>query len=195
MSKVSVGLRGWRFEESEIFADDGTFKPLEEIPLDPRQRLIRLTTLMEKPCDACYLEHGNENIRRCREAAIVYGEPMGEVILCAQHEPDFMYWYQHEDGSQFRGEEEFADAFHEWYAAGNRSPAEYGTVEHVDTDPDNLPSPPSPEEVYAELLEEYEPRRIDLRQYDDEPNGEEREPLTNEDLDEIDFGTQYPRKK
>jgi len=48
MGKVSVGLRGWRFNEAEIFTDDEQFKPLDEIPKDPKQRLLRLLTLVDK---------------------------------------------------------------------------------------------------------------------------------------------------
>jgi hypothetical protein len=39
MAKVSVGLRGWRFDEEEIFTDDGELKPLDEIPEEPRESL------------------------------------------------------------------------------------------------------------------------------------------------------------
>ncbi|MGM0606502.1 MAG: hypothetical protein ACQETB_12645 [Halobacteriota archaeon] len=196
MAKVSVGLRGWRFEESEIFTDEGEFKPLEEIPKDPRQRLIRLATLIEKPCDACYLTYGDEQIQRCRPAAIVYGEPMSEVLLCAEHEPDFHYWYQEAGGSQHRGEETFADEFHEWFAAGNRAPESYGAVDHVDTDPESLPEPPGPDEIQARLEAEYEPTRIDLRSYGSDAKGadEAGERLSEDDLEGLDLGTEYPKQ-
>ena len=65
MAKVSIGLRGWRFEESEVFTDDDEFKPLDEIPEGPRERLARLTYLVEEPCDACYLVHGESELERC----------------------------------------------------------------------------------------------------------------------------------
>jgi len=32
MAKVSVGLRGWRFDEEEIFTDDEELKPLDGSP-------------------------------------------------------------------------------------------------------------------------------------------------------------------
>ncbi|MFO7923096.1 MAG: hypothetical protein R6U58_05330 [Bacteroidales bacterium] len=46
---MSVGLRGWRFDEEEIFTDDGELKPLDEIPEEPRERLFRLVSLVEEP--------------------------------------------------------------------------------------------------------------------------------------------------
>ncbi|XVH31680.1 hypothetical protein ACNS7O_00435 [Haloferacaceae archaeon DSL9] len=195
MGKVSVGLRGWRFEESEIFTDEGEYKPLEEIPLDPRQRLIRLTQLVEKPCDACYLIHGEENKRRCRQAEIVYGEPGDEVVLCAQHEPDLIYWYQEAGGSALRGEPEFADAFHEWVADGGRAPDGFGAVEHVETDPKGLPTPPDAREIRERLEADYEPERINLRKYmDDDDEEETGEEISEEDLDGLDLGTSYPKR-
>lgn len=210
MGKVSVGLRGWRFEESDIFDENGEFKPLEEIPEDPRQRLLRLCTLVEKPCDACYLIHGDEDVRRCRPAAIVYGEPMGEVVLCSEHEPDFIYWYQHEGGKEYKGEEAFGEAFHDWFEAGGRAPESFGPVEHVETDPDELPEPPGPEEVRDRLMEEYEPRRIDLRQYGEDSSDDSNEgggdsnedgqrsenndePLDESALEDVDLSIEYPK--
>jgi hypothetical protein len=165
MAKVSVGLRGWRFEESEIFSDDGEFRPLEEIPEDDRRRLVRLPILMDRPCDACYLVHGEEGKRRCREAAVVYGEPLGEIVLCDRHEADFVYWYREAGGREYRGTDEFADAFHEWFDGGGRAPEGYGGVEHVDTDPDGLPDPPTAQELQERLEENFEGERIDLREY------------------------------
>ena len=193
MGKVSIGLRGWRFEESEIFTDDEAFKPLDEIPEDPRQRLLRLSRLIEQPCDACYLIHGEADKQRCTPAAFVYGEPMDEIVLCAAHEPDFVYWYQHEGGSDLRGEPTFADAFHQWFADGNRAPDDFGGVDHVETDPEGLPDPPSPEELQERLEADYEPREIDLREYMDDPPepaaaGEE----ADDDLDDLDLDTEYP---
>jgi len=193
MGKVSIGLRGWRFEESEIFTDDEEFKPLDEIPEDPRQRLLRLSRLVEQPCDACYLIHGEADKKRCNPAAYVYGEPMDEVVLCADHEPDFVYWYQNDGGSDLRGDPEFADAFHEWFADGNRAPDDFGGVDHVETDPEGLPDPPSPEELQERLEADYEPREIDLREYMDDPPepaaaGEE----ADDDLDDLDLDTEYP---
>ena len=220
MAKVSIGLRGWRFEEDEVFTAGGEFRPLEEIPADPRHRLIRLPVLMDRPCDACYLIHGETEKRRCRAAEIVYGEPLEEVVLCADHEVDFLHWFREAGGSDRRGEETFRDDFHEWFAGGGRAPDGYGGLDHVDTDPDALPDPPDPEEIQARLerqaLEEgvvFE--RIDLRSeldaYGDErrppdvdegegadENGDDdrtgAEPLTDDDLDDLDLGQDYPRR-
>lgn len=151
MAKVSIGLRGWRFEESEVFTDAGEFKPLDEIPDDPRHRLIRLPILLDKPCDACYLEHGDEHIERCRQPTVVYGEPLAEVLVCDGHERDFLYWFREAGGREYVGEDTFADAFHEWYAEGHRAPEGYGGLEHVDTDPDTLPDPPDQQEVQRRI--------------------------------------------
>jgi len=193
MAKVSVGLRGWRFEESEIFTDDEEFKPLEEIPEDPRQRLLRLSRLVELPCDACYLIHGEADKKQCNPAAFVYGEPMDEVVLCADHEPDFIYWYQKAGGSDLRGEPEFADSFHSWFADGNRAPEEFGGVDHVETDPEGLPEPPSPEELQERLEADYERSEIDLREYIDEDKPtDEDDRIDDEELDDLDLDTSYP---
>jgi hypothetical protein len=151
MAKVSIGLRGWRFEESEVFTDAGEFKPLDEIPDDPRHRLIRLPILLDKPCDACYLEHGDEHVERCRQPTVVYGEPLAEVLVCDGHERDFLYWFREAGGREYVGDEEFADAFHEWYAGGNRAPEGYAGLEHVDTDPDELPDPPDQQEIQRRI--------------------------------------------
>lgn len=192
MAKVSVGLRGWRFDESEIFTEDEEFKPLKEIPEDPRQRLLRLSRLVEQPCDACYLIHGEAEKKRCNPSAFVYGEPMDEVVLCADHEPDFIYWYQNDGGSELRGEPEFADTFHSWFADGNRAPEEFGGVDHVETDPDGLPEPPSPEELQERLEADYERSEIDLREYiDDEPTDED-DRIDDEEIDDLDLDTSYP---
>jgi hypothetical protein len=151
MAKVSIGLRGWRFEEDEVFTETGEFRPLDEIPEDPRRRLLRLPTLVERPCDACYLVHGDDNIRRCREPTVVYGEPMAEAVVCDQHEVDFLYWFREAGGREYVGSEEFGDAFHEWFAEGGRAPEGYAGLDHVDTDPDHLPEPPDQQEVQRRL--------------------------------------------
>jgi len=143
MSKVSIGLRGWRFDEDEVFTDEGELKPFDEMPPEPRTRIIRLHRLVEAPCDACWLIHGDAEVHKCNVASTVYGEPFSEVVLCAEHEHDFLYWYREEGGREYRGEEDFEDAFHEWFADGNRAPEGYGTIEHVDTDPEDVPVPPT----------------------------------------------------
>lgn len=191
MGKVNVGLRGWRFAEADIFTDEGLFKQLEEIPKDDRQRLLRLVSLVEKPCDACRLIHGEDEIHRARQAAVVYGEPNDEVVLCADHEADFLYWYQNDGGSEYRGSAAFDDAFQEWFDNGGRAPEGFETVEHVETDPEGLPDPPDAEELNAMLSEGYEPERIDLREYvDDETAAAANDTLADDDIDGLD--TEYP---
>ena len=191
MGKVNVGLRGWRFAEADIFTDEGLFKQLEEIPKDDRQRLLRLVSLVEKPCDACRLIHGEDEIHRARQAAVVYGEPNDEVVLCADHEADFLYWYQNDGGSEYRGSAAFDDAFEEWFDNDGRAPEEFEAVEHVETDPEGLPDPPDAEELNAMLSEGYEPERIDLREYvDDETAAAANDTLADDDIDGLD--TEYP---
>ncbi|RJX50818.1 hypothetical protein [Halonotius pteroides] len=191
MGKVNVGLRGWRFAEADIFTDEGLFKQLEEIPKDDRQRLLRLVSLVEKPCDACRLIHGEDEIHRARQAAVVYGEPNDEVVLCADHEADFLYWYQNDGGSEYRGSATFDDAFEEWFDNGGRAPDGFEAVEHVETDPEGLPDPPDAEELNAMLSEGYEPERIDLREYvDDETAAAANDTLADDGIDGLD--TEYP---
>jgi len=197
MGKVSIGLRGWRFDESTVFADDGEFRPLGEIPPEDRERLLRLTRLVEEPCDACYLDRGPAAVERCRPAEIVYGEPRGEVLLCASHEADFLYWFREAGGDRFRGEREMADEFHAWYADGGRAPDGYGGLDHVEANPESLPEPPDPEAVQERLETdvEFEGERIDLRQYDEELFGErDGEPLSEDALAaaDVDLAADYP---
>ena len=189
MAKVSIGLRGWRFEESEVFTEDGEFKPLDEVPEEPRERLVRLTYLVEQPCDACYLVHGEAAVEQCRQAAIVYGEPGDELLLCADHEADFLYWYREAGGKAHRGDPEFRDQFHEWFAAGGRAPEGYAGVDHVDTDPTGLPDPPDPDELNRRLNENYddERKRIDLRTGEITTVDDDDE----DDVD-LDLGREYP---
>ena len=193
MAKVSIGLRGWRFEEDEIFTDDEELKPLDEIPEDPRERLLRLVSLVEEPCDVCYLDYGEEEINRCNQAEIVYGEPEGEVLLCPEHEPDLLYWFREEGGSEYKGSVEFADRFHEWVAAGNEAPEGYASVEHVDEDPDGLPDLPDQQEVQERLEEDFEGERIDILELAGQEDTE-REEITEEELSDsdIDLSADYP---
>jgi len=191
MAKVSIGLRGWRFEESDVFTEEGEFRPLDEMPEDPRRRLIRLVYLVEEPCDACYLIHGEAEKRRCVPAAIVYGEPGEEVLLCADHEADFLYWYREAGGDRLRGEERFRDEFHEWFAAGERAPEGYGGLEHVEADPGSIPSPPDAGELNRRLNEGYDGEVIDVRELaGGEPTGERLDP--DADLEGVDLDTDYP---
>jgi len=193
MSKVSIGLRGWRFNEADIIAADGTIKPLDAIPKEPRERLLRLVGLIEEPCDVCYLEHGDAEIHRCTQAAIVYGEPGGEVLLCQAHEREFLYWFREAGGKAHAGEQSFGDRFHEWVAAGNEAPADYDSLEHVEADPEGLPDLPDQAEIQARLEEDFEGRRIDIRALaGEEPDESEKlDEETLEDAD-VDLSTEYP---
>ena len=185
MAKVSIGLRGWRFEESDVFAGDGSFRPLEEMPPDARQRLSRLTSLANRPCDACWLEHGEEEIERCNPAQAVYGEPMAEVLLCDKHEPDFVYWFREEGGSNHRGSDDLDDAFHEWYLDGGAAPEGYGGVAHVETDPEDLPDPEAALDATSEETDAAEDAEADA----DDGSEEDEEPAGIEDLD---LSREYP---
>ncbi|MFH5798279.1 hypothetical protein [Haladaptatus sp. CMAA 1911] len=167
MGKVSIGLRGWRFDEAEVFTENGEYRPMDEMDDDTQTRLFRLSALVGSPCHACWLIHGDENIGMCNEMDVVYGEPLAEVGICSEHETDFLFWYFEEGGDRFRGEERLQDEFLEWFADGGRAPEGYAGVEHVDTDPDDLPEPPEsdPSELNVELPED-EQERIDLRDVD-----------------------------
>ncbi|PSP89652.1 hypothetical protein BRC90_04835 [Halobacteriales archaeon QS_4_69_34] len=166
MGKVSIGLRGWRFEESEVFTEAGEVRPLPEMEPAVRQRVARLMVVAERPCDACFLLHGEAEKRRCNVAEAVYGEPLSEVVLCETHEPDFLYWFREAGGSARRGEEGFRDAFHEWFADGGRAPKDYGGIEHVDTDPASLPEAPDPSEPTSALEDELDAMDADLDDLD-----------------------------
>jgi len=192
MAKVSVGLRGWRFDEAAVFDDEGRFRPLSEMDRDDRERLVRLVDLVERPCDACYLVHGERE--PCRQARVVYGEPGAEVLLCDAHEADFVYWFREAGGAAHRGEPSLRGAFHDWFADGGRAPDGYAGVDHVETDPENLPAPPDPEELQAELEAGVELDRVDLRELlDDEDDGDD-DPLTTADLarSDLDLDADYP---
>ncbi|TSD14269.1 hypothetical protein DP107_08440 [Haloglomus irregulare] len=153
MGKVSIALRGWRFDEEEVFTEEGELRSIDEVSPDTRDRLVRLSVVAGQPCSACWLIHGDEDIQECNVARVVYGEPLHEVILCNDHEPDFLYWYQEAGGSQYRGEAEtFEEAFQEWFADGNRAPEGYEGMQHVETDPDSVPQPDA--EVEQDTLEE-----------------------------------------
>jgi hypothetical protein len=191
MAKVSVGLRGWRFDEEEIFTDDEELKPLDEIPEEPRERLVGL---VEEPCDVCYLEHGEDEIHRCNQAEIVYGEPKGEVLLCPEHEPDLLYWFREEGGSEHAGSLEFGDRFHEWVAAGNEAPDGYGSVEHVEEDPDGLPDLPDQQDIQERVEQDFDGDRIDILELAGESDDGEDE-LNEDDFDDVDLSTDYPSNR
>jgi hypothetical protein len=213
MSKVSIGLRGWRFEEREVFTETGEFRPLTEIPEDARHRLVRLSLIVDRPCDACYLVHGEKD--PCRAATIVYGEPLDEVLLCDRHEADFLYWFRENGGRELAGDDAFRDAFHEWFAGGGRAPEGYAGLEHVETDPDALPEPPDPKEIQRRLEEAsgFEGERIDLREAaglgpapgteDDDASDDASETDDESDtdtddedasIDDLDLGADYPTR-
>ncbi|MFW6448630.1 MAG: hypothetical protein ACOC0X_03695 [Halobacteriota archaeon] len=166
MGKVSIGLRGWRFDETDVFTDDGELRSLEEMPPDVRNRINRLSNLVDAPCDCCWLIHGDENIRQCNVAEVVYGEPTAEVVVCGEHEADLLYWYRERGGADHRGAPSFRDAFHEWFADGGRAPPGYGPDEHVETEPEALPSFGPVGEMEPEITPEelgLERDRVDLR--------------------------------
>ena len=146
MAKLSIGLRGWRFDESDVFDQGGELRPLDEIPEDARHRLLRLTAIVGEPCDACWLETGGDS-REMNQAAVVYGEPVAEVLLCRDHEPDFLYWFAECGGEAYAGSEALPERFHEWFDDGGRAPEGYEGIEHVDRDPDAVPEPGRPDEL------------------------------------------------
>jgi hypothetical protein len=192
MAKVSIGLQGWRFEESEVFTEEGAYRPFDAMDEDVRNRLIRLDALVGAPCDACWLETRDRG--ECNTARYVYGEPLAEVVVCEAHEPDFVYWFQEADGRAVAGESDFDDHFHRWFADGNRAPEGFEGMEYVATHPDELPDPPSvdPEDVDLEVGEVEE--RIDVRSVVDdggEDGDDEAGPPVDDDLD---LSTDYPKR-
>jgi len=197
MAKVSIGLRGWRFDEAEVFDEDGEFRPFGGLSPDVQRRLARLAVIHDEPCDACWLVHGEENVEDCAVAAAVYGEPFAEVLLCGDHERDFHFWYERE-GHRFAGTEEFQDRFHEWFAAGGRASEDYEGVEHVETDPADLPDPAADPSVANAPVPEEEQIEIDIRNMEAYEGAEVTERRTeqeeSEDLDaeDLDLDTEYP---
>ena len=166
MGKVSIGLRGWRFDEEAVFTPDGELRPMDEMPQETRDRVTRLTALVGSPCDACWLIHGDEDLAACDQAEVVYGEPLAEVLLCREHETDFLYWFTEEGGEALRGSPELQDEFHAWFAVGGRAPAGYTGIEHVDTDPEAVPRPSTadPDPADFEVSPE-DAAGIDLRDF------------------------------
>jgi len=155
MGKVNIGLRGWRFDE-DVLNDEGSVRPLATMDPADRQRLLVLADRVVDPCDACWLEYGQEKVESCNVAEVIYGEPGGEVILCSVHEPDFIYWFREAGGSEYAGDVELQEAFHEWYLEGNRAPEGYEGVEHVDEDPTALPDAPDRSDAVPGLEAEIE---------------------------------------
>lgn len=204
MGKVSIGLYGWRFNESELFDEDDDWRPLDAMTPDTRRRLLRLQTVIGKPCDACYLVYGEADKEACDVAEVVYGEPMEEVVLCQRHETDFLFWFRERGGRSLAGQETFRDAFHEWFDDGGRAPDGYEGIEHVAEAPEALPEPPDPEDVYEreeELLADIRPefegegvRKVGSR----EENGDGGDGATDDGGDDelstadVDLGREYP---
>lgn len=167
MGKINVGLRGWRFDEDEVLGEDGRVRPIGTMDSDTRHRIVRLAQRVGDPCDCCWLNNGPENPELCRQGAAIYGEPGAEVLVCAEHESDFRYWFREAGGSEHAGDVGMAEEFHAWYLDGGRAPEDYGGIEHVDEDQDSLPEPPDISEGMPGLEEELEE-------------------LDEEDLDELD---------
>jgi hypothetical protein len=178
MSKVSIGFRGWRFDEDEVFDEDGNYRPLGEMSEDTRDRLGRIPQLTDQPCDVCYLTgaRGDDG----SPPTVVYGEPGAEVLTCDGHEREFSYWFLEAGGRQYKGTEELQDAFHEWIAGGNRAPEGYEGPEHVETDPESVPAPEFDDLTAVDVeIPESEQARLDL--------------LDRPDVDEdLDIDAEYP---
>ncbi|WP_276271453.1 hypothetical protein [Haloarcula litorea] len=153
MGKVNIGLRGWRFDE-DVLDEDGRIRPLANMEPDTRQRLLVLANRVVDPCDACWLIHGEDDIEQCNVAEVIYGEPRGEVVLCPEHEPDFLYWFREAGGDDYAGDLELQEAFAEWFADGNRAPDGYGGLDHVEEDPTALPEAPDRSDAIPGLEEE-----------------------------------------
>jgi len=171
MDKVSIGLRGWRFDEDAVLTEDGDLKAYGEMDPDVRERVLRLDRLVEAPCDACWLIHGDANVQQCRVATVVYGEPFEEVVLCDEHEPDFLYWFHECGGVELAGTDEFEDGFHEWFLDGGRAPEGYGGLDHVDVAPEEIP------------------------EFDRDGSGDEETDRTDDDpSDDLDLGMDYPTR-
>lgn len=173
MGKVSIALRGWRFDEDAVFDEDGEMRPLRDMDNETRTRIIRLSVAAGEPCDACWLKHGRANVQQCNVARVIYGEPLHEVLLCADHEPDFLYWFREEGGRDLANRPtDFEDSFYEWFDDGNRAPEDYGGMEYVNTEPEEVPKPqqgdmPTLEEELARMDdEELDALDVDLSDLD-----------------------------
>ncbi len=168
MSKVSIGLRGWRFDEDAVFTPDGDYRPFDEMDPDTRRRLVRLSVVLDAPCDACWLLADDADDGETETAAYVYGEPLAEVLLCETHEPDFVYWFREAGGDRYAGTDDFDDRFHEWFLDGGRAPDGYGGMEYVEAESADVPDPPTPDpeavpELQDHLGQDTPGERIDFR--------------------------------
>ncbi|PSP50592.1 hypothetical protein BRC67_09235, partial [Halobacteriales archaeon QH_3_68_24] len=61
---------------------------------------------------------------------------------------------QEAGGQAVAGETELGDRFHEWFADGGRAPEEFGGVEHVEENPDDVPEAPDPQSELPGIEEE-----------------------------------------
>jgi hypothetical protein len=187
MTKVSIGLRGWRFDEDEVFDGEGGYRPRSEMDDDTRERLERLPMLLDQPCDVCYLGDGDADA----EPAAVYGEPGAEVLVCDDHEATFYYWFLEAGGDEYEGSPDLQDAFHEWVAAGNSEPDWYEGPQHVETDPESLPDP-GPDTSQVEVGEPV-PVNVDLPEDEQsEINLIEATEFDEDVADDLDLDADYP---
>lgn len=174
MGKVNIGLRGWRFDEDTVFDDSGRIRPIGSMDADARDRVLRLAERVDDPCDACWIVHGEENVEQSNPAEVIYGEPQGEVVLCSDHERDFVYWFRNEADEELIGHPELGDAFHEWFMDGGRAPEVFPPLEHVDESPDDVPTArerfeemPGLEEELSQMdAEDLEALDVDLNDLD-----------------------------
>jgi len=153
MTKVNIGLRGWRFD-ADVLNEEGRVRPLATMAPENRQRLLVLADRVADPCDACWLAYGDDKIEECNVAEVIYGEPGGEVVLCSVHEPDFLYWFREAGGDEYAGDRGLQEAFHQWLIDGNRAPEGYEGLEHVDEDPTAIPDAPDPSAALPDFEEE-----------------------------------------
>ncbi|MFB6283315.1 MAG: hypothetical protein ABEK59_05185 [Halobacteria archaeon] len=112
--KISIGLRGWRFNPDDVFDADGNLKSPEEIPEDQRERIARLPDIIGNACHVCMLLNPDEGWDEWTKATVVYGEPRHEVLTCDDHEPVFETWFFDEGGEALKGSDNLADTFHAW---------------------------------------------------------------------------------
>lgn len=197
MGKVSIGLRGWRFDEADVFSEEDELRPLSEMPPDVRKRIQRLSTVVSAPCDVCWLHQ--ESATECRVAEVVYGEPGAEVLLCDEHETDFVYWYREAGGQAHRGTAALQDRFHEWIASGNSAPNWYDGIEHIATNPTAVPEAKVVDlsTIDPELPDEQK-ERIDLRnmeiRHGEDAERDDRDESKPDDTQspDVDLSRDYP---
>jgi len=89
------------------------------------------------------------------------------VLLCADHEADFLYWFRELGGSEHAGSADLQDEFHEWFLDGGRAPEGYGGLEHVQHRAGDVPDGDDDANVEAvedqlEEMEEAEREALDV---------------------------------